>query len=60
MRHPLHDPAVKRGRNGHYPWLKQIAPSKLAKRNELSFEEKRAELDDLLARNVWAREKVAA
>lgn len=60
MKAPLHDPRIQRKRSGHYPWFKTIALSALGKRNELTFAQKRAELDDLLARNVWAVEKVAA
>lgn len=60
MKAPLHDPCIRRKRNGHYPWFKEIPQSKLGKRNELTFAQKRAELDDLLARNVWAKEKIAA
>ena len=60
MKAPLHDPGIRRKRDGSYPWVKRIPLSKLGQRNALTFAEKRAELDDLLARNVWARENIAA
>lgn len=60
MRAPLYDPTIRRKRNGHYPWLKMLPLSALAKRDELTFAQKRAELDDLIARGQWAREKIAA
>ena len=58
MKAPLHDARIVRARNGHYPWFKQIPLSALGKRNALTFAQKRAELDELLARDEWARPKV--
>lgn len=60
MKAPLYDDTIRRKRDGHFPWVKMLPLSALAKRNALTFEQKRAELDDLIARGQWAREKVAA
>lgn len=60
MKAPLYDSSIRRKRDGHYPWFKQIPRSALGKRNDLTFSQKRDELNALLASNTWAREKIAA